>query len=83
MRAYCASGEYGLLTKLTSPRGHSLAGNRGTGLPTVRTCGELRRVPLGLPLVGVRGWRRGSLRVPAAGWPGACVCVTVIGVCAA
>ena len=55
VRAYCASGEYGLLTKLTSPRGHSLAGNRGTGLPTVRACGELRRVPLGLPLVGVGG----------------------------
>ena len=29
VRAYCASSEYGLLTKLTSPRGHSLAGNRG------------------------------------------------------
>ena len=55
VRAYCASGEYGLLTKLTSPRGHSLAGNRGTGLPAVRACGEPRRARLGLPLVGVGG----------------------------
>ena len=60
VRAYCASGEYGLLTKLTSPRGHSLAGNRGTGLPAVRACGEPRRRSTWA--AAGRGWRRGSLR---------------------